>query len=138
MPCLSGRFTPNAGIILSLACLPPRDSIPASNATPSFFSSLLDTGASDTCVSPKVAQTLGIQPIGLIPMSSASHVNVPTNTYLIDLGIVFGDTIFWQNDTQVLEFQPVTGSPYEMLLGRDIICQGTLAVSFDGHWTFAI
>jgi len=138
MPCLSGRFAPNAGIILSLACLPPGTWVPGTNPTPQFFAALLDTGASSTCVSPKVAQTLGIQPIGLLPMSSASHVNVPTNTYLLDVGLVFGGAIFWQPDTQVLEFQPTAGSPYEMLLGRDIICQGALAISFDGHWTFSI
>ena len=39
----------------------------------------------------------------------------------------------------VMEFQ--TGqnpSPYEVLLGRDLICQGQLTMSFDGHFTFSI
>lgn len=99
----------------------------------------MDTGASLTCISPKVAQALGVKPIGMIPVSSASHPNLPTNTYLIDIGVLFGSWgILWQSNVQVLEFQPVAGSAYEMLLGRDIICQGALTVSFDGHWTFSI
>jgi hypothetical protein len=71
-------------------------------------------------------------------MASATHV-VPVNTYLIDVGIVFGGAIWWEfTNLQVLEFQPSAGSPYEMLIGRDMICQGALAISFDGHYTFSI
>jgi predicted aspartyl protease len=137
MPVLSGKFSP-AGILLTLACLPPGVWNPAANPQSQPFVALLDTGASLTCISPKVAKALGVKPIGLVPVSSASHPNLPTNTYLIDIGVVFGDLITWQSNTQVLEFQPAAGSPYEMLLGRDLICRGALTVSFDGHWTFAI
>lgn len=137
MPVLSGKFSP-AGIILTLACLPPGVSDPATNPQFKQFAALLDTGASLTCISPKVARALGVRPIGMVPVSSASHPNLPTNTYLIHIGIVFPDLIVWRSNIQVLEFQLATGSPYEMLLGRDLICQGALTVSFDGHWTFAI
>jgi predicted aspartyl protease len=137
MPVLSGKFSP-AGIILTLACLPPGFSDPATNPRYKQFAALLDTGASLTCISPKVAKALGIKPLGMMPVSSASHANLPTNTYLIHIGIVFGDLIVWRSNIQVLEFQLAAGSPYEMLLGRDLIYQGALTVSSDGHWTFAI
>jgi len=71
-------------------------------------------------------------------MASATHV-MPVNTYLIDVGILFGGAIWWEfTNLQVLEFQPTAGRPYEMLIGRDMICQGALAISFDGHYTFSI
>jgi hypothetical protein len=137
MPVLSGKFS-SAGIILTLACLPPGVSDPATNPQSKQFPALLDTGASLTCISPKVAKALGVKPLGMMPVSSASHPNLPTNTYLIHIGIVFAGLIVWRSNIQVLEFQLAAGSPYDMLLGRDLICQGALTVSFDGHWTFAI
>lgn len=137
MPCLVGKFSA-AGLILNLACLPPGTWTPGTNPVPQYYAALVDTGAGITSISPKVAQALGLIPIGLTPVSSVSHLNVPTNTYLIDLGLLFGTVILWQSSIRVLEFQPSAGSPYEMLLGRDVICQGTLTLSFDGHWSFSI
>jgi hypothetical protein len=58
--------------------------------------------------------------------------------YLVDLVITFGATGYLVASTQVLEFAPPDGSPYQMLVGRDIICRGALAMSFDGHFTFSL
>jgi hypothetical protein len=139
MPCLSGKFSPAEGIILSLACLPPGTWTPETNPAPKYFPALLDTGASHTCISPKVARDVGLLPAGMLQMASATHVNVTVNTYLIDVGIVIGGAVWWEfTNLLVLEFQPSAASPYEMLIGRDVICQGALAVSSDGHYTFSI
>lgn len=139
MPCLSGKFSPAEGIILSLACLPPGTWTPETNPAPKYFPALLDTGASHTCISPKVAGDVGLLPTGMLQMASATHVNVTVNTYLIDVGSVIGGAIWWDFTNLLdLEFQPSAGSAYEMLIGRDVICQGALAVSFDGHYTFSI
>lgn len=70
-------------------------------------------------------------------MGSATHPAVPTNTYVVDLGIVFAG-IFWLPGMLVFEFNLPTGSPYQLLLGRDILCQGILSLSFDGHFAFSI
>lgn len=139
MPCLSGNFSPAEGIILSLACLLPGTWTPETSLAPKYFPALLDTGASHTCISHKVARDVGLLPTGMLQMASATHVDVTVNTYLIDVGILIGGAI-WREFTNllVLEFQPSTGSPYEMLISRDVICQGALAVSFDGHYTFSI
>ena len=41
--------------------------------------------------------------------------------------------------TQVMEFVGgTTAAPYQMLLGRDILCRGTFTMSFDGHFTFSL
>lgn len=73
---------------------------------------------------------------GMQQMASATHV-IPV-TYLMDVGVVFGGSVLWQSNLQFLEFQPTAGSPYEILMGRDLICQGALTISFDGHYTFSI
>ena len=139
MPCLSGKFSPAEGIILNLACLLPGTWTPETNLTPKYFAALLDTGASHTCISSRVARDVGIAPTSMQQMASATHESVPVNTYLIDLGVVFGGAIWWEfTNLQVLEFQPGGSSPYEMLIGRDVICQGALTISFDGHYTFSI
>ena len=123
---------------MSLACLPPGTWVPGTKATPHFFNALLDTGASNTCISPRVASDIGLFPTGMQQMASATHV-IAVHTYLMDAGIVFGGNIWWQfTNLQVLEFQPAVGSPYEILIGRDVICQGALTISFDGHYTFSI
>jgi predicted aspartyl protease len=112
--------------------------VPGTNPAPKFFTALLDTGASNTCVSPKVVADIGLLTTGIQQMASATHVTL-VNTYLMDVGIVFGGNILWKfTNIPVLEFQPTAGSPYEMLIGRDVICQGALTISFDGHYTFSI
>ena len=45
---------------------------------------------------------------------------------------------FILSGAQVMEFSPTGSSPFQMLIGRDIICRGILTLSFDGHFTFAI
>ncbi|MBI1928060.1 aspartyl protease family protein [Candidatus Poribacteria bacterium] len=97
----------------------------------------MDTGASATCISSQVAQSVGLQPIGMRPMTSATH-SVPVNVYLVDLLLPFGNGVHILNNVKVLEFIPVGGSPFQMLVGRDIICRGTFTISFDGHFTFSL
>lgn len=70
-------------------------------------------------------------------MGSATHPAVPTNTYVVDLGIIF-NVIWWIPAIQVFEFNPPANNPYQLLLGRDILCQGVFSLSFDGHFTFSV
>jgi hypothetical protein len=71
------------------------------------------------------------------PMVSATE-SVPVNVYLVDLLLPFGAAGFILPGAQVLEFTPAGGSPFQMLVGRDVICQGALTISFDGHFTFCL
>jgi hypothetical protein len=104
---------------------------------PQFFPALIDTGATTTCISPALVSNLGLPPKGMRPMGTATQQTVPTNTYLADLGIFFTG-IWWFPSILLWEFTPPPNSPYQLLLGRDIICQGILAVGFDGHFSFSI
>jgi hypothetical protein len=103
----------------------------------SVFPALLDTGASVTCISPAVAQAAGLQVMGMHPMISATQA-IPVNVYLADLILPFGAAGFVTQGAQVMEFVPPPGGPFQILIGRDIICRGSLTMSFDGHFTFCL
>jgi len=139
MPALSGHFDPGIGPLINIGVLPPGLLTPATAQTTPIttFPALLDTGASTTCISLHVSQTVGLQPMGMRPMISATQT-VPVPVYLVDLVLPFGAAGFILSGAQVMEFSPTGGSPFQMLIGRDIICRGILTLSFDGHFTFAI
>jgi hypothetical protein len=137
MPCLSGRFDLSIGPLINIGVIPAGVLTPSFSGQITTFPALIDTGASVTCISQSVVQAVGLQPIGLRPMGSATH-SVPANVYLVDLFLPFGAAGFVIQGTQVMEFVPEGSAPFQMLLGRDIICRGTLSLSFDGHFTFSI
>ncbi len=137
MPCLSGRFDPNIGPIINIGVLQAGILTPSFSGNIATFPALIDTGASVTCISQNVVQAVSLQPIGMRPMVSATH-SVPVNVYLVDLFLPFGAAGFVIQGTQVMEFVPGGNAPFQMLLGRDVICKGTLTLSFDGHFTFSL
>jgi hypothetical protein len=138
MPCLSGKFDPNIGAIINVGVIPANTFNPASpNLEIKTFPALIDTGATLTCISPVVAQAVGLNPVGKRPMTSATH-SVPVNVFLVDLLMPFGNAGFILSNTQVMEFVPHGGSPFQMLVGRDIICRGSFTMSFDGHFTISL
>lgn len=139
MPSLSGRFDPGIGVLINVGVLPPGLITPTTTQPPPIttFPALLDTGASVTCLSPSVAQTVGLRPMGMRPMVSATQT-IPVPVYLVDLVLPFGTAGLLLPGIQVLAFSPAGGSPFQMLVGRDIICRGVLTLSFDGHFTFSI
>jgi len=139
MPSLSGQFNPSIGVLLNINVLPhglysPGTMIPST--TPSFLA-LVDTGASMTCISRQVVQTVSLQSLGMIQMLSATQT-VPTHRYLVDLLLPFGNTGLLQQGIYVMEFQVAGTHPFQMLLGRDILCQGVFTMSVDGHFTFSL
>ena len=125
MPSLSGQFNPNAGVLLNIVVLPPGlyghgAAIPSSFLS---FAALIDTGASVTCISRQVVQAVGLQSIGMTPMLSATQT-VPAHRYLIDLLLPFGNAGLLQQGIHVMEFQVTGTHPFQILLGRDILCRG--------------
>ena len=56
---------------------------------------------------------------------------------MIDLVIPFGNTLFIVPNLPVIEV--VSSSPhFEGLLGRDVVCQGHLSVSWDNTYKFCL
>jgi len=140
MPCLTARFDLSIGPILSVGIHSP-GTVDLANLQrtppPLFFSALIDTGAKTTCISGMLAKSLGLLPAGMRPMGSATQQAIPTNTYTADLGILFSG-IFWFPEIRLWEFTPPPDSPYQLLLGGDILYKGILTISLDGHFSFSI
>ena len=141
MPCLSGQFNPQIGPLTNIALMPVGTAPSAPTASPvnisQTFIALIDTGATTTCITPAVAQLAGLQPIGRRPMISATH-ETDVNVYLADIFVPFGNLVYSIPGLQVMEFATPPGSPFQMLLGRDVICSGVLTLSFDGAFTFSL
>jgi len=139
MPSLSGRFVPPTGPIINIGVMPPGVFIPGAPMPSPLptFAALIDTGPSITCISLSVAQAAHLQPINMRSMISATH-SVAVNAYLADLILPFGTAGFILPNAQVMEFSPAGGSPFQILVGRDIIGRGVLTLSFDGHFTFSL
>jgi len=92
--------------------------------SPLSFKALWDTGATLTCLSPKVVQTLKLQPIGSVNMMSASNQSLE-NVYLVDL---FLPNKVIVPKMRVTEAQSL-GNGFDLLIGMDVIGLGNFAVS---------
>ena len=103
-----------------------------------IFSALIDSGASNTCISPAVAQLLRLNPISVVPVGSATHQSILRNAYIANVALILPVLNWWFPNLMLIEFSPQTNSPYQMLLGRDILCKGSFHMSPDGHFTLAI
>lgn len=106
----------------------------------------MDTGASCTSVSRTVIAALGLLPIGKQPVGGM-HGMRPTYLYQFEVVLTF--PIATRNPRQSAPPGPATFSvlgaefvpgqaPFEVLLGRDVLCNGILTMAFDGRMTFCI
>ena len=93
MPCISGQYDPEVGVLLQVAVLPGgrlNQAIQSNSEQSSIgvmgapVSGLLDTGADHTCVSRRLAQSLNLRPSGKVPVSGATGAS-EMNQYMIDL-----------------------------------------------------
>ena len=145
MPCISGQYDPEVGVLLQVAVLPGGHLNQAmrSNSEKSSIgvmgapvSGLLDTGADHTCVSRRLAQSLDLRPSGKVPVSGATGVS-EMNQYMIDLLLQFGQNSIAITEHMVTEFTS-NSTAYDMLVGRDIICQGVFTMDFSGRFSFSV
>jgi len=136
MPCLSGEYNPAVGVLLRAAVLPGGTVAQQPQGQAPSFSSLIDTGADVTCISSNVAAMLGIQPSGKRSVVGATGI-AEANQYIVDLLLQFGSESLVVPQHEVTAF-PANSPHYDVLIGRDIICQGVLTVDFSGHFTFSV
>lgn len=145
MPCISGQYDPEVGVLLQVAVLPGgylNQAIRSNSEKPSIgvmgapVSGLLDTGADHTCVSQRLAQSLNLRPSGKVPVSGATGVS-EMNQYMIDLLLQFGQNSIAITEHMVTEFTS-NSTAYDMLVGRDIICQGVFTMDFSGRFSFSV
>jgi hypothetical protein len=135
MPCLTGQFDPAVGPLIEVA-VGQAGIVPATAVR--RYSGLIDTGATMTSISPKVVSTLALKPLGKRAVVSATHV-VAMNLYLVDLLLIFtGGGVVRRGGIEVLEFAPPKKAAFDMLIGRDVLCEGVLTLSPDCRFTFAL
>ncbi len=135
MPCLTHQFNPAIGLITNLGIAKPGTVTSlAGGETPTITvcQALVDTGADVTCISPEVAQTVGLEVKGKRVMASSTDTR-PVNTYLADILLTFGDPTagapsLVKESLTLLEFRP-NNPNFQALLGRDILCGGLLSMT---------
>jgi Aspartyl protease len=145
MPCIATQFDPRVGPLIQIAILPPQPTLVAGHQATAgqslhLFMALVDTGASCTCISSKVVADVGLQPTGKMPMAGV-HGSTPTNTYQFAVGFLTGQRQVPSGAiTANVHLIAVNGAEFnnagcgfDILLGRDVICQGTLFLSFHGQ-----
>lgn len=135
MSCVHIKYNPGIGVLLDIAIARP-DVRDASAGGVAGCMALVDTGASHSCISADVATRAGIVPDGEIKINTPSHTDAKTKTYTATFlvpsiglavpGVMLADAIF------------PTESPYQALLGRDILCRGTFHLDFAGNAVFCI
>ncbi len=136
MSCISGKFNPDIGPLIDIK-VAPAEVIGLASCPVTSEPALIDTGATSTCISKKVVQSLGLIPVGMRNMVSTTHPSTPVHVYLVDLYLPFGSGYLIE-DKEVMEFVQEDKDDFQILLGRDIICRGVFTISFDGHFTFSL
>ncbi len=141
MPCIAVQFDPAIGPILNVGIAKPKGTKEEKQSV-SFYPLLVDTGASLTCISPQIANQVGLRAMGKRPVGVPSG-QTEMNTYLADILVPFGD--YQKPPTQVLvagqsllvmEFCGGAAN-YQGLLGRDVIRHGLFSMSsWDNRFIF--
>lgn len=89
-------------------------------------------------ISRKVADKVGLRPVGYWRLATASHSDVPTLAYSVDLVLDFEAGPERRRGHLVFEFAGSPHSSFDILLGRDILCDGHLTLSLDGRVVFSL
>ena len=148
MPFFSGTFDWDAGLIWPVVGFaagnePLREDDPDDRLR--ICQALVDTGASATCITRSMAESLSVQPVGKTALQTAGG-SVAVNVYDVHVALLIGqgknaDGFFTSqfaalHNVRSLEFD-AGEAPYQALIGRDILRMGALTQSPDGHFSFA-
>ena len=144
MPAFAGQFDWRLGLIWQVGFVAAEARNPGQGIL-HICPALVDTGASETCVSREVARELHLQPTGKIDMNTAGGV-VAVNVYDVQLAILLGSRSDGEGNlmqegelfgpVRAPEFDP-GDNPYKALIGRDVLHRGVLNLSFDAHYSFS-
>ena len=150
MPLISGSYNPAVGPILQVAIVDaeflmkgPTDG----SATPKLrmFNALVDTGATSTCITDNVIRACGLIATGKTIMTGSTGEK-PVDQFTFGVAFLTGQkqqpTGEYKGDLHVIGVQGCefhnAAVAFDVLLGRDIICQGSFMLSFDGHFILSI
>ena len=144
MPAFSGQFSWQDGLIWQVGFLATADKELPQTDRIHLCPALVDTGASHTCISSSVADELRLEPKGKIAMQTARGIEA-VNVYDVRPAIIIEmPDVEGKSKGSVQVFNPICApefdpgdNNYKALIGRDMLSQGVLTMSFDGHYTFA-
>lgn len=105
----------------------PKDSINSRQ-----YRALWDTGATASVITQKIVDELGLKPIGMTKVHTASHSDIIAEVYLV--------SIFLPNTVAIPNIKVTKGNitGHDMLIGMDIISQGDFAITYnEGKTTFS-
>ena len=146
MPCISGSYNPAVGPLVRVAIL----KLPAEIAAKpeagqkqkfSTFQALIDTGAISTCISQKVVEEAGLTATGKTLITGVTG-DMQVDQFTFGVGFILSPQQHPSGEVSGdISVQGVQGClfenktfPFDVLLGRDIICAGSFSLSFDGHY----
>lgn len=136
MSSLSGKFDKKVGVCIEVT-VAPANMMREGTDNWNMYRALLDTGSLKSSISDGVAKDLNLTNRGGFNVHSANGMR-ERPAYSVDLAIQFESKPAVVRRLEVLEFTPGPDSDFEVLIGRDILCQGVFTMSFDGHFTFSI
>jgi hypothetical protein len=132
MPCITIPSNLNAAPTLQVAIVPPFLSGQPVPVAVNTYTALIDTGTSQTCISPGLVADLSLQSIGRIGLTGVGGI-VVGKAYMFMVGLQDPQS------GQILAWWPIYGpavpTNYDVLIGRDILCRGVL-VMMAGQITF--
>jgi hypothetical protein len=160
MPCIWGRHNKKQ-LFLNVAIIPAdtfgalsqADAAPKNPSEPqianlSMFKALLDTGATTTCITKKVADSLGLTPIGKVQVQGVAGPSF-LNNYLFHVGFAFGMSPGQDDKSQIggvchvlpaaiqgAEFHSGSAG-FDVLLGMDVLGLGSFKLEGDGTFSFS-
>ena len=148
MPAFSGKFNWKDGLIWQVGFIPSNKSktpkIPNIDRI-HLCPALVDTGACRTCISSSIAEKLQLKPSGKIQMQTATDFE-EVNVYDVHPAIALpaAQSVEGELESTLQVFSSIQSPEsvprdpkFEALIGRDILQQGILTMSFDGHYTFS-
>ena len=103
---------------------PVEDALKKSGASlpaPIPVTGMIDTGATGTVVQPEVARKLGLQPVGVVTISTPSSENVPCYQYIVRL--IFPSNVIVE---AIAVEAPLKGQHIQCLVGRDVLAHAVL------------
>lgn len=139
MPSIIRTYDPKYGPLINTRIV-PRGKVDwaeagAVGSLSHTYEFLLDTGASCTYISPRIAQELDLEPQGRKNMITSAGKN-STKFYVVELGLLFDEgKMHWECNHEVLSFIG-DAQGYDGLIGRDILCRGVFTMSKDKYFSF--
>ena len=145
MPAVSGDYDPDVGILLQVGIL-TGGAVQATQRAEDIGNDLavsgaqalglVDTGASKTSISPRLASSLGLKPSGKTLVQGVTGA-MQVNSYAVDLMLGFGAHSAVIENLEVCELD-LGQARFNMLIGRDVLCRGVLTMDFARRFTFSI